>query len=75
MTPKSISIKSTEGKFGRDVQKGVKLTSGGLHRVLMGRTDGVVRLVDRGAEVSSGHSPPSLGGRPKRVAWSEGSPS
>jgi hypothetical protein len=36
MTPKSISIKGTERKFGRAVQKAVKLTSGDLRRVLPG---------------------------------------
>jgi hypothetical protein len=53
---KPISIKGPWGKSGMCAGKAVRLTSGDLPRVRSFRTEGVVRLPDRVAEVSSGRS-------------------
>lgn len=55
MTPKSISIKGAERRFGGCARKAVELTSGGLCRVSE-ETEGVERFPDRGAGVSRGRS-------------------
>jgi len=53
---KSISIKGAERRFGGCAQKAVELTSGGLGRVRVVRTEEAARLPDHDPEVSSGRS-------------------
>ncbi|MCA9805157.1 MAG: hypothetical protein KC777_24475 [Cyanobacteria bacterium HKST-UBA02] len=55
MTTKSIAIKAHERKFSRYAEKVVELTVGDLRRVAKA-TEWTERSVDRGVEVSSGHS-------------------
>ena len=56
MTAKSISIKDAERKSGGCAWKAEKLTSGDLRTCPGIETGPVVRLDDRNAEVSRGHS-------------------
>ncbi len=53
---KSISIKGAERRSGGCAWKAVRLTSGGLRRVRDDGLRGAVRLFERGAGVSRGHS-------------------
>ena len=55
LTAKSISIKGAKRRFGGCAQKTAELTPGDLFRVASA-TEAVERQLDRGAEVSRGHS-------------------
>jgi len=55
MTTKSRAIKTHERRSSRRAEKVIKLTVGGLCRVASA-TEQVERSVDRGTEVSSGHT-------------------